>query len=285
MEAFKATASLAPTVEAELQEILRSLSEKIRAESAGSVGLVRRRARLAEVGVVRTLCALCARYLGADEDGGAPGPSFMTPGQIRDALDGALLDARELMLLRDEAEATLQDLSPSALRLEADSHALLSRLIEQESFDFSRIQARETLEAEQAALALRTCLSDVTKVLMDALVCAADGDLSNEARRSIALKSASRIEGAAGAWTSWFVAFEKNTSEGVSSVLPSTVVDRALSARMAADATLHSLVVAFRHAMRLRRRHARMAAAIARLRAAVVGCDALSALAGSVAEP
>jgi len=278
------TAPAAAGIRLELQEILRSLSDRIRAESAGSVADVRKRARLAEVGASRALCSLCARFLtGRREEPDAAYSSFLSPGQIRDALDSAMLDARELKALREEAEETLDSLSrdPASLRLDDRSQALLAQLARQETEAFADVQEHETADANTAARALKTCVADMSGVLLDAL-CAARDAKTDADRRALGEEALAKIEGAAGGWAAWFVAAERQAGARAFPELP---LARELSSAMVGDAHLRSLVVSLRHAMKLRRRHARMVAALQRLQGAVGACDAITSLSGSVAEP
>jgi hypothetical protein len=280
-----ATTTAAPAaagIRLELQEILRSLSERIRAESAGSVADVRRRARLAEVGAARNLCSLCARFL-TGRRGDSDAASFLSPGQIRDVLDSALLDARELKALREEAEATLETLSQDTAtrRLDERWQALLAQLAQQEAAAFAEVQEHETTDADAAARALKTCVADMSGVLLDTLCAARDASTDAE-RRALGEEALAKIERAAGGWAGWFAAAERQAAARTPPELP---LSRELSGAMAGDAHLRDLVVSLRHAMKLRRRHARMAAALQRLQSAAAACDAITSLSGSVAEP
>lgn len=279
----------------DIQELLRSLSDKIRAESAGSVIDVRRRARLAEVGATKALCSLCSRFLigrptDDDTDGGVGWGRelktsnniysiFLSPGQIRDALDSALLDARELKSLREEAEASLASLWTS--KLDARSQTLLAHLAEQETSIFDKIQEHENANADSSTQALKTCVADMSKVLLETL-CAARDAGSDEDRRALATEALAKIEGAAGAWATWFAIAERKSAVRLP---PEVTISRELSAAMSNDARLRALVVSLRHAMKLRRHQVRMVAALRRLRSAVGACDAITSLSGSVVEP
>jgi hypothetical protein len=277
-----AAAPAAAGIRLELQEILRSLSERIRAESAGSD--VRRRARLAEVGATRNLCSLCARFLtGRRDDLDAAYSSFLSIGQIRDVLDSALLDARELKALREEADATLETLSQDTAtrRLDERWQALLAQLAQQEAAAFAEVQEHETADADAAARALKTCVADMSSVLLDTLCAARDANTDAE-RRALGEVALAKIERAAGGWADWFAAAERRAAARAAPKLP---LSRELSGAMAGDAHLRDLVVSLRHAMKLRRRHARMAAALQRLQSAAAACDAITSLSGSVAEP
>lgn len=207
-------ATVAPAaagIRLELQEILRSLSERIRAESAGSVADVRKRARLAEVGATRSLCSLCARFLtGRRDDTDAAYSSFLSPGQIRDVLDSALLDARELKILREEAESALAALSQDRATQQLDKRCqtLLANLVEQETSVFSELQQREAADADAAVQALKTCVADMSGVLLDALCAARDAASDNE-RRALGEEALAKVEKAAGGWASWFIATER----------------------------------------------------------------------------
>lgn len=265
----------------DLQEILQSLSNKIRAESAGSVADVRRRARLAEVGATKSLCSLCARFLtGVQYDDGV---TFFSPGQIRDALDSAIIDARDLKILREEAEATLESLTqdPATSKLDPRSQILIAQLAEQETKLFEKVQELENTDADSSIQALKTCVTDMSRVLLDALCAARDANSDNQ-RMTLANDALSKIEGAAGAWATWFAAAERRACNRS---FPELTLARELSAAMVGDAHLKAFVVALRHAMKLRRRHTRMSAALRRLQAAVGACDAITSLSGSVAEP
>jgi len=270
----------------ELQEILRTLSDKIRAESAGSVADVRKHARLAEVGATRALCSLCARFLTGRHDdlsSDSAYSSFLSPGQIRDVLDSALLDARELKVLREEADAAFDSLirDSASSRLSERAQVMLSQLAQQESAAFAQVQERENAEADAASRALKTCVGDLSGVLLDALCAARDAETDAE-RRALGAEALAKIEKAAGSWASWFVATERRSA---AQSPPEVVLARELSSAMAADAHLCALVMGLRHALKLRRRHARMAAALLRLQAAASACDAITSLSGSVAEP
>lgn len=268
----------------ELQDILRTLSDRIRTESACSVADVRKRARLAEVGATRGLCSLCARFLtGRRDDSEAAYSSFLSPGQIRDALDSALLDARELKVLREEAEATLEALTndASTRRIGERPKLLLEQLAKQEATAFATVQEHENADADAAVSAIRACVNDMSGVLLDAL-CAARDAGSDAERRAIGEKALGKVEQAAGGWADWFAASEK---QAVSRTPTELFLSRELSGAMASDAHLRDLVVSLRHAMKLRRRHARIAAALLRLQAAVAACDAITSLSGGVAEP
>lgn len=286
MTSLTSTAPVATGLHFELQDILRSLSDRIRAESSGSVADVRKRARLAEVGTLRSLCALCRRFLVGMDIGSLEKTdcrNFLSLGQIRDILDSALINARELKALREEADATLEGLTknPATARLDPRCQAILSQLAKQEADAFELVQQQEKFDAKAATQALKTCVADITGVLLDALHAAREAP-SDDSCRQLGQEAFEKIERAAGAWSSWFVDAERQSSRRP---MPELSLAPELSASMAADAHLHSLVVSLRHAMKLRRRHARMASALQRLQAAVGACDAITALAGSVAEP
>lgn len=271
----------------ELHETLRSLSDRIRAESSGTVADTRRRARLSEVGAVHALRCACCKYLGC---GGEEPPTsgIWSRGQIRDALDASALDARELKVLRDEAEEALRQAQLAPLSSDPETKALVESLAAKELKLIADIEARESKASERAAQALKTCVADMSNVLVTCLVSAeeiyaATGD--GVQCRAAAREALAQIEKAAGAWATWFVETEQRLREEETkraTALPQVDIPRALSARMVNDARLKCLVLSLRHAMKLRRRQARMVAALARLRGAVVACDAISALAGSV---
>ena len=270
--------SAALGVRMELQDILRSLSERIRVESAGSIADLRKRARLAEVSAARSFYDACERFLVGQPEPRAPG--YLSPGQIQDLLDAAILDARELKTLREEAEEKLEELS-SADMTDARGRALVAQLAEREGAAFTAVQTQENYSADAATKGLQTCISNMSDVLLEAL-CAARDTTEDDKRRALGNEALGRIGGAVGRWAGWFAAAEREaTAKGT----PEVAIAQELATVMAANAQLHDLVISLRQAMKLRRRHARMCAALQRLRGAAAACAALTALTGSVSDP
>jgi hypothetical protein len=267
--------STALSVRMEIQDILRNLSERIRLESAGSIADVRKRARLAEVSAARSFYLACYKFLVGETEETTRG--YLSPGQIQDLLDAALLDARELKILREEAEEKLDALSGIDPASEV-GRSLMQQLAERESIAFTEVQEQETSLADASSKGLQTCISNMSEVLIDALCAARDAGCDKE-RIKIGKDAILRIEGAVGRWAVWFTASEHASAEKGTPEVP---LSFELVTIMTSNAKLHDLVIALRQAMKLRRRQVRLCSALQRLRGASAACAALSALSGSV---
>lgn len=262
-----------------LAALLRRLASRIRTETSAASTDLGKRARLAQVSTVEAVCSKCVKYLTGSSDDQLLHPP-MSIGEVRDLLDTVLVEARESKLARSEAEEQLRRCEANAIP-NPERDRRLADLLRSESRLCSEVQAAESQAAAASATALRTCITEMTDVLLGALNDARKPGLLPGEQRRIATEAKNKIESIASAWAAWFARSEyqaSTTKHSSSSCGCNNNLDRFL----AADPDARAISVALMRTLKLCRQQARTAAALDRISSAVSACDALSALAASI---
>lgn len=260
-----------------LSALLRRLACRIRTESSLASSDLARKARLAQISAVESVCTKCIKYLTGLEEGNESLRPPMTVGEIRDLQDAALVEARESKLARAEAETSLRHSEALAIP-NAQRQQRLSKLLAAESRLCSEVQNVESQNALASASALRTCVTEMIDLLLAALTEVKRPGLQAGDQRKIALDTKVQIEKVASAWAAWFAKSETQAQSAKLSFGSGGSLDYELTS----DPEARSITVSLLKVLKLCRQQARTAAALERIASAVSACDALSALSASI---
>jgi hypothetical protein len=263
----------APEADA-LAALLRKLASRLRTETSSFSTDLGRRARLAQVSVVEAVCSSCVKYLTGSSDVQLRPPIGL--GEIRDLLDAAMVEVRECNLVRIELEEQLRRCEADAMP-DSERDRRLAHLLRLESHLCSEVKAVESQVATASATALRTCVTEMTDSLIEALKDARKQSLLPGERRKIAAGAKIKIEGIACAWASWFT-----QSEHKARTCKPSYSGRCLDRSLAADPDARAIFLALMSTLKVCRQQVRTVAALDRISSAVSACDVLSALVASI---
>jgi len=258
-----------------LRHTLSALQSQILVDSSRAVESHRARAHMAEMSSIRALLSLCmealtGRQLAEDED-------FIQPGAIRDSQDAASFAARELRLLREDAEA--QVALPRAPPPK-DAEAVLEAVLRAETDATSETERTERLHADMLETALGTCSREMCDTLCSALAEAAPRGTCTARRREIGAAATEKIQGIVQRWLEWFVRHEPSKQPPRAMVLPAEVTLLCVQ-----DSEIGEYVRLLRRCMHLRRQHARLVSIMRRLGSAAKVCDACMVLRAKIVLP
>jgi hypothetical protein len=259
----------------ELRNALASLQTKIHADGSKALEAQRTQAHLAELSSMRSLLGLCLLALSGEiirEDG-----MFMSQGHIRDCQDTVALAARELGLMRQQAESALVNPSP-AVRHPSVQPALKAA-VDAENKAVSDTEAAERRHSDMLQQGIETCCRELCDVLCHTLARAASTS-SWEATQRMGAEAAEKSKRLVSSWLEWYSEVEPSKPRPGLVELPSQVTLLCLQ-----DPVLGEYVRSLRECMHLRRQQARLVSVLRRLESAVQVGDACEVLRAKIVLP
>lgn len=251
----------------ELRHLLCDLQTELHADSGASVRFHRTQAYLAELSSVRNLLELSLRALTGEQL--PPDDRFLHFGAIRDAQDAASCSARELLLLREDAEQRCGS-------LDAPTRAAVALLLRAENEATALTEEHEQTFADAMEAALTTCSREMCDELCRALSAASVSQLAAARRQAIGREAADTLNDIVARWLHWF-----------SDVAPrrQPAVPLPHEALLGEDPGTAEYARQVRRCMHLRRLQARLVSAMRRISAAARVGEACAVLQEKIVFP
>ena len=259
-----------------LRDALASLQTRIQADGSKSLEAHRTQAHLAELSAVRSLLGLCLQALSGEIIQGRDG-LFMSLGHIRDCHDATSTAARELSLMRQNAEMDLA--KPSVAVSRPVVQLALQAVVDDENRSLAETEMVEKTHTDLLQQSVQTCSRELCDVLCSTLGRASDAT-SWEAASALGAAASLACKRLVAAWLTWFIAIEPVKGRPSRCALPAHVTLLCIQ-----NCEVGAYVRILRECMHLRRQQARLVSVLRRPAGAVQVADACQVLRSQIVLP